>query len=129
MRPTKRRTGQAPKMPRTQYRASYAKLGSARTGQMMRYNAPAMPRKRVQSNRRHWHVIVMRGGIWTFAGVRMTQREREGESDAGRRRVVRRWFTSASAARKLKDKLSDDGAMVMTFECQNPDGCDHRPPS
>ena len=59
----------------------------------------------------------------------MTQREREGESDAGRRRVVRRWFTSASAARKLKDKLSDDGAMVMTFECQNPDGCDHRPPS
>lgn len=87
-----------------------------------------MPRKRITSNRRHWHVVVQRGAIWTMAGVRMSGTERAAEAAAGRRRVVRRWFNSASAARKLKDRAEADGLRVMTYECQDPDWCEHGPP-
>ena len=88
-----------------------------------------MPRRKVASNRPpHWHVVVLRGGIWTFVGVRMSAKERDDEKDAGRRRVVRRWFNSASAARKAKDKLTAEGRQAMTYFCTDPDWCGHGPP-
>ena len=87
-----------------------------------------MPRHKSVSNRPpHWHVVV-RGGIWTFVGVRMSAKERDDEKDAGRRRVVRRWFNSASAARKAKDKLTAEGRQAMIYLCADPDWCGHGPP-
>lgn len=63
-----------------------------------------------------------------MAGVRMTAREREADREAKRRRKKRRWFTSASAARKLKDRLEAEGRRAITIECRDPDWCRHGPP-
>ena len=86
-----------------------------------------MPRSKIVSNRPHWHVLARHGNVWAFAGVRMNARERDDEGNAGRKRVVRRWFTSPAAARNLKDRLVAKGRKAMTFQCPEPDWCEHGP--
>ena len=76
----------------------------------------------------HWHVLVRHGDAWLPAGVRMKAPERDADRAAGRKRVVRRWFTSASAARNLKDKIVTEGRDATTMQCPNPDWCRHGPP-
>lgn len=87
-----------------------------------------MPRQRILTNRPHWHVLCRTGAIWTMAGVRMDYRERDAEREHGRRRVVRRWFTSSTAASKAKARLEAAGKQAMTYQCPNPDWCPHGPP-
>ena len=87
-------------------------------------------KRRIVSNRpRHWHVYIQyESGLMAPAGVRMTAKERLADHKAGRRRLVRRWFTSASGARKLKDRLEENGRRAITIECRDPDWCRHGPP-
>ena len=88
--------------------------------------------KKRDSNRPHWHVLKSPrpGAPFFFVGVRMTESELEAEREAGRLRVVRRWFNTKSAAARKRQRLKEQGIGALSFQCPPPEDafCIHGPP-